>query len=359
LHLKLHKNATTTPAVRKAIQESTDSVQELAERYHVNPTTIRRWKKRDTQQDRPHTPKRLNTKLTFAEEQLIIQLRTQLRLGGDDILEVLQRSVNPHLSRSGIFRCLKRLGLSQLPPLQQPEPTQAFEDYPCGFIHMDLKHVSRLDGKPAYVFVAIDRATRFVYVEIHSNRSGQTSADFFQRFAEAFGHPIYALLTDNGGEFTDRFAVLKPGKPPGKASGEHPLDKLCTALGIEHKLTRPFKPQTNGMVERFNRKLNEALARVPKQATGHKHFNSHEQRNAYILNFVHNYNRTRLRCLNGQAPLLALANQPRLYTFAGMTTGRQVDGHFPGKIPSPVRLINNPSGIESKLARKSKIQARA
>lgn len=319
MNLKLHKNATTTPAIRKAIQESTDSVAELAQRYHLNETTVRRWKKRDSQQDRPHTPHRLQIKLTAAEELLIVQLRTELRLGGEDILEVLQRSMNPKLSRSGVFRCLKRHGLNQLPPLQPPEPSQPFEEYDCGFIHLDIKHLSRLDGKPAYVFVAIDRATRFVYVECHHNRSGQTSAEFLQRFATAFGHPIHTLLTDNGGEFTDRFAVKKPGKPEGKASGQHPLDQACQALGIQHKLTRPFRPQTNGMVERFNRRLNEALALIPKQPTGHKHFISHEQRNAYILKFVDHYNRTRLRCLNGQAPLLALANQTELYTEAGMT----------------------------------------
>jgi transposase InsO family protein len=319
MDLKLHKNATTTPAIRKTIQESTDTVAELAKRYHLNETTVRRWKRRDTQYDRSHRPHRLQTKLTEAEELLIRELRTELRLGGEDILEVLQRSVNPKLSRSAIFRCLKRQGLNQLPPLQEPEPSQPFEQYACGFIHLDIKHLSRLDGKPAYVFVAIDRATRFVYVEIHHNRSGQTSAEFLERFATAFGHPIHTLLTDNGGEFTDRFAVKKPGKPPGKASGQHPVDQVCQKLGIQHKLTRPFRPQTNGMVERFNRRLNEALALVPKQPTGHKHFISHEHRNHYILQFVDNYNRTRLRCLNGQPPLLALANQKELYTFAGMT----------------------------------------
>lgn len=216
MNIRLHKNATTTPAIRKAIQESPDSIAELALRYHLHETTVRRWKKRTTQYDRSHRPHILPTKLTAAEELLVIQLRTELRLGGEDILDVLKRGVNPTLSRSCIFRCLKRHGLNQLPPLALPEPSQPFEEYECGFIHLDIKHLSRLDGKPAYVFVAIDRATRFVYAEIHHDRSGQTSADFLERFAQAFGHPIHTLLTDNGGEFTDRFAVKKPNKPEGK-----------------------------------------------------------------------------------------------------------------------------------------------
>jgi len=319
MELKLHKNATTTPRIRKLIQESTESVGILAQRYHVHPTTIRRWKKRQTQHDASHTPHHLPIKLTTLEEQLIIELRQSLRLSGDDILDVMRQGVNPNISRSGVFRCLKRHGINKLPDLDPPEPSQPFRTYDCGFIHMDLKHLSKLDGQVAYVFVAIDRATRFVYAEIHTQRDAQTAASFLERFAKAFAHPIQIILTDNGSEFTDRFAVKKPDKPEDQPSGQHPFDKTCALLGIEHRLTRPFRPQTNGMVERFNRRLNEVLAKVPKQPTGHKHFDSHAHRNAYILQFVDNYNRTRLRCLNGTTPLLALSNHTKLNTCAGMT----------------------------------------
>ena len=319
MQLKPHKNATTTPLVRKAIQESTDSFAGLALRYHINQTTVRRWKKRLTQHDLPHTPHHLPTRLTLAEEQLIIELHTALRLSGEDILEVLQRSINPPLSRSSIFRCLKRHGLNQLPPLNPPEPNQPFEQYACGFIHVDLKHSSKLNGQPAYVFVAIDRATRYVYAEIHTNRKGDTAAAFLERFAQAFNPPIHSVLTDNVSEFTDRFAVKKPNKPHDKASGSHPFDRVCQRVGVQHKLTRSFRPQTNGMVERLNRRLIEALAKVPKQPTGQKHFASNADRNAYILTFVDNYNHMRLKCLNGQAPLLVPANHTESYTCAGMT----------------------------------------
>jgi len=320
MHLKLHKNAATTPRIRKAIQESTEPVSVLAERYHVHETTIRRWKKRTTQEDGSHTPHRLPIKLTLEEEQLIIELRRELRLSGEDIQEVIRQSVNPTVSRSAVFRCLKRNKLNKLPPLQASEPVKPFEQYECGFIHIDLKHLCKLDGHQSYVFVAIDRATRFVYVEIHQQRDGKTAAGFLERFAQAFGHPIHTVLTDNGSEFTDRFAVKKPNKPHDKPSGTHPFDRKCAELGIQHKLTRPFRPQTNGMVERFNRRLNEALATVPKQPTGHKHFASHKERNGFIHRFVDNYNKTRLRCLNGLTPRFALANHTKPYTCAGMTT---------------------------------------
>ena len=313
MQVKLHKNAATTPRIRREIQESPEPVSVLAKRYHVHETTIRRWKKRTTQQDRSHTPHRLPIRLTVEEEHLILELRRELRLSGEDILDVMRQSVNPTLSRSAVYRCLKRHKLNKLPPLQSPEPVQPFEQYDCGFIHIDLKHLSKLDGHPSYVFVAIDRATRFVYVEIHPQRDGKTAAGFLERFSKAFIHPIHTVLTDNGSEFTDRFAVKKPNKPDDRPSGAHPFDRQCARLGIQHKLTRPFRPQTNGMVERFNRRLNEALAQVPKQPTGHKHFASHQERNDFITRFVDNYNKTRLRCLNGLTPRLALSNHATPY----------------------------------------------
>lgn len=319
MQLKLHKNATTTPAVRKQIQDSNESVAVLAIRFGVHENTIRRWRKRQTQHDLSHTPHRLQISLSQEEEQLVIELRTELRLSRDDIHEVMTRCVNPTLSPSAIYRCLKRNKLNRLPKIQPPEPYQPFEQYECGFIHMDVKYLTKLQGERSYVFVAIDRATRFVYAEIHTKRDAQTAAAFLERFSQSFGYPIHTLLTDNGSEFTDRFAVKKPHKPEGKPSGEHLVDRMCQQLQIRHKLCRPFRPQTNGMVERFNRRLNEALALVPKQPTGKKHFASHQARNAFILTFVANYNRTRLRCLDGLSPAMALSNLTEDNTFAGMT----------------------------------------
>ncbi len=229
-------------------------------------------------------------------------------------MDVLHQAINPRISRSAVYRCLRRNGLNQLPPLSEPEASQPFGQTACGFIHIDLKHLTTLAGKPSSVFVTIDRATRFVYVEIHHKRDAQTAASFLASFARAFPHPIHIVLTDNGSEFTDRFAVDKKNKPENTPSGGDLFDLQCRELGREHQLTRPYRPQTNGMVERFNRRLNEALVKVPKQPTGKKHFKSHADRNAYIEQFVENYNKTRLRCLNGETPLSILAKQTELYT---------------------------------------------
>jgi transposase InsO family protein len=87
-------------------------------------------------------------------------------------------------------------------------------------------------------------------------------------------------------------------------------------------LTRIRRPQTNGMVERFNRRNNEAIQQKSKidKNSGKNFFYTHEERNEFIKNFVNNYNNTRLRCLNYNAPAIMLySNQTEYNTFAGMT----------------------------------------
>jgi transposase InsO family protein len=120
-----------------------------------------------------------------------------------------------------------------------------------------------------------------------------------------------------GSEFTDRFAVDMPGKPKNKPSGNHPFDRACAKAGIEHRLARPFRPQTNGMVERFNRRIAEAIGREKKRGIAHRLFASHEDRNAFLTTFVDHYNHTRLKCLGYHAPKQVLANLAGPNTKAG------------------------------------------
>ncbi len=253
------------------------------------------------------------------EEALIIELRKLLALPLDDITEAMRRCVNPKLSRSAIHRCLQRHGISRMPKPDKPNSGR-FEAAGVGFIHIDLKHLPALERRKSYVFVAIDRATRAVYIEIHPRRDAKTSAAFLQRFLAQFPAAVHTILTDNGSEFTDRFAVDMKGKPEGKPSGNHPFDTVCANAKIEHRLTKPFKPQTNGMVERFNRRIVEAIGRENKRGSGHRLFASHADRDAFLNQFVHDYNHTRLKCLAYVAPLEALANLAEHNTFAGMTS---------------------------------------
>ena len=317
---KLHANATTTPRIRAYIQASSAGVAELAQEFGVSETTIRRWKGRATTSDGSHRPHHLQTRFDATEEEIAVELRTRLGLSLDDILEVMRRCLRPDISRSALHRCLKRHGVSAKPRIQPP-PTQRFKaQQPLGFIHIDVKYLTALDRRRSFAYVAIDRATRFVYVEVLPDRKASTGAGFLERFIAAFPLKVHTVLTDNGVEFTDRFAVDKPGKPEGRPSGHHLFDRVCRQHGIKHILTRPFRPQTNGLVERFNRRLAEAIAEQPHSTRnqGKNRFESHDQRNSFIASFVYNYNNTRLRCLAYRAPLEILNNLSGHNTKAGV-----------------------------------------
>jgi transposase InsO family protein len=184
--------------------------------------------------------------------------------------------------RKTIHRCLQRHGLSaRLTPPKAPAVT--FQtDVPAGFVHIDVKYLPPLNRRRSYAYVAIDRATRFVYLEILPDRRATTAAGFLDRFLDHFPLEVHTIITDNGSDFTDRFAVDKKAKPQDKPSGDHPFDRSCARRAITHRLTQPFRPQTNGMVERFNRRLGEHLNRVPQnRAAHHRRFLDHSERDAY------------------------------------------------------------------------------
>ena len=320
MQIELHANARTTPKTRALIQSSPRSVAALARELGLSETTVRRWKARDRVTDGSHVPHNVHASTTPTDEALIVELRRDVGLSLDDIVEVMRRCVirdqGPALSRSAIHRCLRRHGIAHRPVVTDDAESRRVgqfpKDIPCGFIHMDLKHLPRLEGHPAYVCVAIDRATRFVHIEIIAPRDAKTVAACLEHFLARFPHPVHTVLTDNGSEFTDRFAVDKKNKSEGKPSGGHAFDRVCQEHGIEHRLTKPFHPQTNGMVERFNRRLADAIRSHPAPGTntGKNKFRDHQQRNTFLAKVVHDYNRTRLRCLDYVSPIEVLHNLP-------------------------------------------------
>lgn len=94
-----------------------------------------------------------------------------------------------------------------------------------------------------------------MFIAIKSKKTVAAARSFLNALHKAAPFKIKTLLTDNGREFTDRAF----GRREKDASGEHEFDALCQALGIEHRLTKPRHPQTNGMVERFNGRLAQVL----------------------------------------------------------------------------------------------------
>ena len=136
----------------------------LAERHGVTPQTIYKWRHRDGVGDRSHTPHRLQTTLTPAQEAVAVALRKTLLVSLDDLLAVVREFLNPNASRSGLDRCLRRHGVGNLRDLKAktPQPKRsAFKAYEPGYIHIDVKYLPQMADETSrrYLFVAIDRAT--------------------------------------------------------------------------------------------------------------------------------------------------------------------------------------------------------
>lgn len=262
MQLNLHANATTTPKVRGAIQQSPLSDRKLAAELGVSVSTVRRWRQRTTVADLPHTPHRLRTTLSPAQERLVVELRQFLELPLDDLLVVTREFIHPEVSRSGLARCLSRHGLEDLRTLKaqrtavQTRPAKSFKAYEPGYVHVDVKYLPKLNDAPRqYLFVAIDRASRWVYVAVKPNQCAHTAKAFFKAVIQAAPFKLQKLLTDNGKAFTDRFTAQGEPTP----TGDHPVDQVCAQEQIEHRLIPPRRPQTNGMVERFNGRISEIL----------------------------------------------------------------------------------------------------
>ena len=120
--LSLHKNATTTPANRAKIAASEEPAAVLATRYGVTLDTVYRWRGRTSFEDRSHTAHQLATTLTSAQEAVAVELRRMLLLPLDDLLAVKREFLNPDVSRSGLDRCLRRHGVSNLNALRLKTP---------------------------------------------------------------------------------------------------------------------------------------------------------------------------------------------------------------------------------------------
>ena len=296
--IALHKNAMTTPAVRAQIQKAVGSDYELARQFNVSRDTIRKWRKRDVVHDFSHTAHRLQTTLNAGQEELVIYLRTKLLLPLDDLLAVVHQFVEPAMSRSALDRLLRRRGHSRLPvPDKTPSTIKSFKAYEPGYVHIDVKYLPQMVDERArrYVFVAIDRATRWVFIAIKNHKTAAAARSFLGALTKAAPMRLKTLLTDNGREFTDRAF----GQRAKEASGEHGFDALCQALGIEHRLTKPKHPQTNGMVERFNGRIAQVL--------NTHHFHSADDLKQTLHRFVWLYNhQIPQKALHHQAPVQAL-----------------------------------------------------
>jgi transposase InsO family protein len=270
-----------------------------AEAAGVSVRTVSKWLRRFRAEgeqgllDRCSAPSAVPLRTCEARVAVIASLR-RLRMTGAEIAETLGM---PLSTVSGI---LTRIGLGKLWRLEPLEPPNRYEKRrPGELVHIDVKKLGRI-GRPGhrvtgdrgtrsrgigweYVHVAIDDATRLVYVEVLDDEKAVTAVGFLRRavahFA-AFGIRVERLMTDNG---------------PAYLSILHAL--ACKALGIKHLRTRPYRPRTNGKAERFIRTM------LGGWAYGAIYRNSDDRRRA-LAGWLDFYNRRRPhRSLGRQAPL--------------------------------------------------------
>ncbi len=145
MNLKLHKNARTTPSIRKEIQSSSETIVALAKKYGLSRKTVRKWKNRTVIDDETSRPNKLNTMLTNDHEDMILFERKQYKKTLDEIYLSLRDRV-PGLYPMKIYRCLKRYNLGVLPNefLQAERKIKKFKKYSIGYLHIDVLYPKNL-----------------------------------------------------------------------------------------------------------------------------------------------------------------------------------------------------------------------
>ncbi len=226
------------------------------------------------------------------EEAIIVALRKHTLLPLDDCLYALQATI-PKLTRSSLHRCLERHGISRLPEVECSQlKRKKFERYPIGYFHIDLAEVRTAEGK-LYLFVAIDRTSKFAFVELVERADMQTATVFLEALVSAVPYRIHTVLTDSGIQFAD---LPRNRQGPTARFRGHPFDRVCHGHGIDHRLTKPNHPWTNGQVERMNRTIKEATVK-------RYHYDGHHQLRTHLADFIAAYNfAKRLKALQGLTP---------------------------------------------------------
>jgi transposase InsO family protein len=232
---------------------------------------------------------------------VIVAFRRHTLLPLDDCLYALQPTI-PHLTRSSLHRCLQRHGIARLPDTDGDKPKRSrFKAYPIGFFHIDIAEVHTEEGR-LYLFVAIDRTSKFAFAELHETATRRVAGDLLRHLIAAVPYRVHTVLTDNGTHFTTpgNTSSAAPGIKAAIDAGEtvwaHAFEYACAQNDIEHRLTKPYHPWTNGQVERMNRTLKDATVR-------RYHYDSHDQLRAHLQLFLDAYNfARRLKTLRGPTP---------------------------------------------------------
>ncbi len=314
-----HPNARTTPAVRAEIARSSEPTGVLARRYGVSTETVRKWRKRGPAdcQDRSARPHKLPWKATEEERAIVCALRRATGFPLDDLTFVVTHFL-PHLNRDAVYRILKAEGLNRLPAQSRSrKPDGAFKEYGLGFVHMDVKHLPKLRDKEGvtrkrFLFVAIDRCSRWVYLAVKDDETTASAVAFLKEAVQAFPFQVTHVLTDGGSCFT--------------ADG---FEAACRTLGVEHRKTRPYTPKTNGMVERFNGRIQSEVLGITVA--------SHRDLETLLGGFNQAYNARRQRVLKGRSPEMVV--HERLSAAPELVNPRHKPPNDPSVLPNALKVV--------------------
>jgi transposase InsO family protein len=309
-----HARAKLTPLgrlllVQRVVIEGWPVVR-AAEAMGVSRATAHKWVGRFREEgpagleDRSSRPRSCPGALPPGQVRRILRARHRLKAG--------PHRLGPSLGipRSTVYAVLRRHGLSRLRDADRPTgiPVRYARERPGELLHLDVKKLGRVPagggkrmlGKrtgPAasrgvgndFLHVAVDDASRVAYVEVHPNERGPTAARFLLAAAAHFaeqGVRVERVMTDRAFAYTH--AVV--------------FQEALEVIGARHKLTRPYRPQTNGKAERFIQTLQRewAYARL---------YRSNEQRLGALRRWVEFYNRRRPHtALGGRPPMAVLVD---------------------------------------------------
>jgi hypothetical protein len=288
----LHRSATTTEAVRRAIQNSQESLRALSKRYGINQKTVAKWKNRGFVADLPTGPKQpKSTVLSIEDEALVVAFRWHTLLPLDDCLYVLQSTI-PHLTRSSLHRCLQRHGISRLPEVKGDKQDKSnAKTPPIGCFRINVVEVSIAEGA-LRLYIAIDRTSRFAFAQIAGAADKTPASAFLGALIRAVPYKIHAVVADADSQF----ARPPQGEDP-TTTGMTPMFETRSRDKRDDGRFAAIKPPwTNGQAALVTRTIEEAFDKRHRDE-GRQRFQS---RLADFIN-AYNYGR-RLKALEGLTP---------------------------------------------------------
>lgn len=326
-----HANAALTPRARltvaRLVIDQGVPISEVASRFQCSWATVKRWADRylagEAMQDRSSRPRTSPNKTSAVTIKRVVSLRLRLREGP------VQLAARVGVAPSTVHQILRRCRLNRLAHVDRAtgEPVRRYEhSHPGAMIHVDVKKlgnipdgggwrfVGRSQGKRnraatpgkernkhhnpkmghAFVHTVIDDYTRVAYAEVHDDETSTTAVEVLERATAWFrtrGVKVERVLSDNGSAYRS-----------------HLWRDTCARLGITHKRTRPYRPQTNGKIERFHRTLADGWGYA-------RCYRSESERRHALAGWLHYYNhhRPHTACKN-LAPFTRLTNVPGQYS---------------------------------------------